>query len=401
MLYSLPASPVKADVIIVTEAHMPAGDATANRMHAIALALAHSGLRVAIVGRGDENSLPSGVSKDNISYHLWYVGRAPRERVLCAIEHFWGGRIFPLVRTLVCEGAKVILCNHGGAPFLLRLFAMGRELKVPVVIDVTEWWWWLRHRGIKVVPLPLVIEHIIRNRFLYARPRRVIAVSRALSQFYHSRGCRVFLLPPLLDLSEGCWQVERQPPQDGALHILFSGSPDRERWDVILEGLIEANRRGTPVVLDLLGVAPQRFLRILGPQRHLAERCGTRLIFHGRLPAEYVLPTIARAHFGILIRDDAPWSRGCFPSKVPEFLALGVPVMFTPNGDLDEYLQDGLDSVRIPAPTSECLVEGLARAWALVQQGRWEGMSRAAAGRAPVSFDCRLFGSSLRKFLGV
>lgn len=401
MRYSLPASPVKADVVIVTDAHMPAGDATANRMHAIALALAHTGLSVAVVGRGDEDSLPSGVIKDNISYHLWYVGRAPRERLLCAIEHYWGGLIFPLVRTLVGEGARVILCNHGGSPFLLRLFAMGRRLKVPVVIDVTEWWWWLRQRGLKVVPLPLVIEHVVRNRFLYPRSRRVIAVSQALSRFYRTRGCSVFRLPPLLDLNERCWQVERQPPQDGALHILFSGSPDRERWDVILEGVLEANRCGTPVVLELLGVAPQRFLRILGPQRHLAERCGTRLVFHGRLSAECVLPTIAGAHFGILIRDDAPWSRGCFPSKVAEFLALGVPVMFTPNGDLDEYLQEGLDSVRIAVPTSACLVDGLARAWALVQQGRWEGMSRAAAERARERFDCRLFGSPLRRFLGV
>lgn len=380
---------------------MPAGDATANRLRNIALALVKSGLKVAVVGRGDALSSLSHETEDGISYHLWYAGRSRRERVACAFEHYWGGSILPRVKNLLRNGAQVIICNHGGIPFLHRLFKTARKLKVQVVMDVTEWWWWLRPGGIRISPLPLVIEHVLRNRYMYPRPRRLIAVSRALSEFYRARGCTVFCLPPLLDLSEERWQIERRPPTDGALHILFSGSPDRERWDVILEGLFEANRRGTPVVLELLGVAPEHFARILGAHRYLLDRCGTHVCFHGRLPYEEVLPTIASAHFGILVRDDAPWSRGCFPSKVPEFLALGVPVVFTPSSDLDEYLQDGVEGLRIGTATPDDLAEALTRAWSLVRHGHWDELSRAARLRARTSFDRRAFGRSLRSFLGL
>jgi len=239
---------------------MPAGDATANRLRNIALALVKSGLKVAVVGRGDASSSLSHETEDGISYHLWYAGRSRRERVACAFEHYWGGSILPQVKPCCTRRASDHLQSRRHTlptPPLQngsQTEGAGGHGRDRMVVVAPAW-------GIRISPLPLVIEHVLRNRYVYPRPRRLIAVSRALSEFYSARGCTVFCLPPLLDLSEERWQIERRPPTDGALHILFSGSPDRERWDVILEGLFEANRHGTPVVLELLGVAPEHFAR--------------------------------------------------------------------------------------------------------------------------------------------
>lgn len=389
------------EVIIVTEARLPAGDAAAHRIRAISSSLSKTGLRVAVIGRGDDSArLPLGTA-DNIAYHLWYAGRAPHERLHCAIEHCFGERIINHLKSLAGWETRVIICDHGGIPFLHRLFGFARRFKLRVVMDVTEWWYLTPRKGMPLSFLPLVFEHFLRYRYTYTHPKRLITASQALSDFYRSRGCEVFRLPPLLDLSEERWSIIGIPHNDDAMHILFAGSPDRERWDVILQGLIEANRQGIPVVLEVLGVPRERFERVMGAHRELLTRCRNRVVFHGRVPSEEVAKIIAGAHLGILVRDDASWSRGCFPSKVPELLALGVPVMFNPTGDLDEYLHDGVEGIRICAPTLDCLLLGLRRAWELLQNGCWEKLRHSARQRARASFDCLIYANPLRTFLGL
>jgi len=76
-------------------------------------------------------------------------------------------------------------------------------------------------------------------------------------------------------------------------------------------------------------------------------------------------------------------------------------VVFTPSSDLDEYLQDGVEGLRIATATPDDLAEGLTRAWSLVQHGHWDELSRAARLRARTRFDHRVFGRSLRSFLGL
>ena len=267
-------------------------------------------------------------------------------------------------------------------------------------MDVTEWWWLPPRKGMPPSFLPLVLEHLVRYRFTYARPRRLITATRALDDFYRARGCDTLILPPLLDLREERWRVTKRAEQNGAMHILFAGSPDRERWDVILRGLLSVNQLGIPISLHVLGVARDRFERVLGHNRHLLKHCAAHVVFHGRLPFEKVTHVIASAHLGLLVRDDAPWSRGCFPSKVPETLALGVPILFNPSSDLDEYLKDGVEGIRINAPTVECFADGLKRAWTLLQNGCWEDLRRAARNRAHASFDLQVYANSLRDFLG-
>jgi glycosyltransferase involved in cell wall biosynthesis len=387
------------DVIIATDVHMPAGEATAHRMRALALALAETGLKVAVVGRGDESSHHPFEQTDNISYHLWYAGKSLGERLGCAVEHYLGERIIQLLQGVANWRTRVIITNHSGVPALFRLFSLARKYNIQVVTDVTEWWWMWPLRAMQLSLLPFALEHIIRNRYTYTRPRRLITICRALSDFYLARGCEVFRVPPLLDLREERWHTETRLKEDGTMHLLFAGWPVRERWDVILGGLLEINRLGMPVVLEVLGVARDRFHEMVGSHRGLIDRCADHLVFHGRVPSEQVTHIIAGNHFGVLIRDDAPWSRGCFPSKVPEFLALGVPIIFNPNSDLDEYIRDNFEGIRINSPNVESLVGGLKRAWESLQNGRWREMRTLARQKALASFDCLTYASSLRTFL--
>jgi glycosyltransferase involved in cell wall biosynthesis len=391
-----------ADVIIATDVHMPAGEATAHRMRALALALANSGLKVAVVGRGDESSDYPFEQANNVSYHLWLAGKSSAERLGCAVEHYLGGRMIRLLKGVVDGQTRVLITNHSGVPALLRLFKLARRHNIQVVTDVTEWWWMWPLRAMQLPLLPFAIEHMIRNRYTYSLPGRLITICRALSDFYLARGCEVFRLPPLLDLREERWRhTETRHKEDGRMHLLFAGWPLRERWDVILGGLLEINRLGIPAVLEVLGVARERFCEMVGSQRGLLDRCGEFLFFHGRVPSEQVTRIIAGNHFGVLVRDDAPWSRGCFPSKVPEFLALGVPMVFNPNSDLEEYIRDNFEGIRINSPTVESLVDGLRRAWESLQNGRWKEMRALARERALTSFDCLSYASSLRSFLRI
>jgi hypothetical protein len=76
-------------------------------------------------------------------------------------------------------------------------------------------------------------------------------------------------------------------------------------------------------------------------------------------------------------------------------------MVFNPNSDLEEYIRDNFEGIRINSPTVESLVDGLRRAWESLQNGRWKEMRALARERALTSFDCLSYASSLRSFLRI
>ncbi|MGL4649289.1 MAG: glycosyltransferase, partial [Caldilineaceae bacterium] len=98
--------------------------------------------------------------------------------------------------------------------------------------------------------------------------------------------------------------------------------------------------RGSLLMLEALGLLKREGLDVgfvcIGPmapthkqqlEQRIAELGLLNVQLHGRLRQEEALPLIASCHVGLAVLQDRPNYRGSYPTKMFEYMALGLPVV--------------------------------------------------------------------------
>ncbi len=274
---------------------------------------------------------------------------------------------------------------------------------------------WARQRGIPC--LTVSTEHHLPSHYLKkfnvaawldheAHIRRVnhqadgVAVLSNYSQeFYRSRGVNVMQIRPMIDTRAEMWQpVERGRREN--LHLLFMGSPRRDRQDLILEGVRLARERGVPVLLQYAGIGREPFAQLLGHRRSLLDALGQAIRFDPWIPWEQVPELLGSTDFCILFREDLRDMRYGFPSKTVEIMAKGTPVICNQSSDLFTFVQDGVNGFQVGALDAALLAKALERAHAL-NDATYMNMRRAARATAEAEFDLRHYVPLIQRFYKV
>jgi hypothetical protein len=116
--------------------------------------------------------------------------------------------------------------------------------------------------------------------------------------------------------------------------------------------LAEVDPCGEKFHLDVVGACNRQ------TKEFLDERLSSSAItLHGRLSWKETLGVVHNAAFSVVLRD--PLDRRSnfgFPSKVPESLLVGTPILGNAFSDLSEHLEDGVNAVLVANPTLEALV---------------------------------------------
>ena len=152
------------------------------------------------------------------------------------------------------------------------------------------------------------------------------------------------------------------------------------------------------MVLEFLGSKPDDIQRRPALWQTITRAPEGTFRFHGLVPVDQVLPITASADFGVLLRDHAKWAEACFPSKVTEFQALGVPMMCNLTSNLDEVLQDGRNALIVPEATVESFMKTVKRALKLSGTDL-QRMKRNSLERAANWYDYRVYGETLGQFI--
>ena len=228
-------------------------------------------------------------------------------------------------------------------------------------------------------------------------------ISRPASQNapdYARKGQRAVCIPPLLDLTESKWKAgsgREKSDRGKRLRLLFCGAPDRDRHDLMLEAVVRMLRKGHDICLEYLGSTRDQVAKFLGSEGGLLDSVADAVYFHGRVPEDQVARVVSSASFGVLLRDEARWSKSCFPSKVPEFSALGVPMLSNLSSDLGSYLKDGQNSILVPEVSVEGFCSALEKALRLSAADFYsmKGQAKEMARR----FDGAAYAGSYRELL--
>lgn len=376
----------------------PHGDATSNRLLQLARCAAAEGTRTLVVNDWPcELAFPppvgevTGVDLVTIrvrgSNHLSRMSaRTARPvRVLRALRRHGVGR--GDVSVVLLPMAMMTVGNWA----VLRL-----ALRCPVVVDASE-----RHdrsqfrRG-------WLTPYYVRHRwstFLATRlVHRATAVSTTLAAHLRRYGMDVLVVPPQVDCDE--FAAAGPPPLRDGLRLLYAGTPGRkDMLDVILRGISQLSPHDQRrVSLTIAGVTREDAAARSDLDAAVLDRVSAEVTFLGRVPRDTVLTLLAGSHFSMLVRPTGGYAANGFPSKVPESLAAGCPVLLNHTSDLASYVHDGVEGLVLEGNGPHDVRSAVERALRLSDQ-EWVTMSRAARSRARESFDHRAWREQVSCFV--
>jgi glycosyltransferase involved in cell wall biosynthesis len=274
-------------------------------------------------------------------------------------------------------------------------FSIRAVLGARVVVDVVE-----RHDQSQFVRGwrdPYYLRHKCSSWLAGRLANRLIVISNDLAESY-SRSQRTLIIPPTVDVAE--YRPHAAVSNSERLKLVYAGTPSgKDMIGVVLRAtlaLTDAERRRVKIVLA--GATKEQLSASPDVGAALLDDVGDTLVALGTLPRERILELLATASFSFLMRPEGGYAAAGFPTKVPESMAAGCPVILNITSDLGSYLTDDVDCLVSPTNSVDDVTRTLRRALRLDPAQR-VSMSAAARATAERRFDFRGWGDSLRRFL--
>ncbi|MEU7617591.1 glycosyltransferase [Micromonospora rifamycinica] len=389
---------VRPRPLLVGAYAFPHGDATSNRLLQLARSAAPEGTRTLVVNDWPcevtfPTRPPEATGVDLVTLRIRGLHRLTRMSARLARPV----RVLRAVRGRGVRRGDVSVVLLPVALMTLGNWAVLRlVLRCPVVVDASE-----RHDR-RQFRQGWLTPYYVRHRwstFLATRlVPRATAVSTTLAGYLTGHGMEVLVVPPQVDCDD--FPVGRPPALSTGLRLLYAGTPGRkDMLDVIVRGISrltpEQQRR---VSLTIAGVTRADAAARSDLDVALLDGVSAEVRFLGRVPRDTVLTLLGQSHFSMLVRPTGGYAANGFPSKVPESLAAGCPVLLNHTSDLASYVHDGVEGLVLDGNTPEDVRQAVVRALRLRDE-EWTAMSRAARSRARESFDHRAWRDRVSAFL--
>ncbi|WP_327031947.1 glycosyltransferase [Micromonospora ureilytica] len=374
----------RPQVLALAAYRFPHGDALSNRLLQLARsATPPGGVTLVVNDWPEDGSRPPAVPDLPPDVRLITL---PRRRVGGGRLGRWlHVRVRPLRALTALRRAGIRPGELAGVYLPLGLWnlftwaALRTAVRCPVTVDVLE-----RHDRAQF-PRGWLTPYFVRHRwafFLAGRLAvRVIAISETLERHFVSRGRPTLVVPPQVDCTG--YDDPAPPALDDGLRLVYAGSAGaKDQLAVLLEGIhgLAPDDRAR-VHLVIAGIDREQAGSLSDLDEADLTDLDEQVTFLGRVPRDRVLAELRRAHFSVLVRPPAGYAQAGFPSKVPESLAAGCPVLLNHTSDLRRYIVDGREGIVLDGSGAEDVRRGLERAL-LLDDPAWWAMSRAARERA-------------------
>ena len=378
----------------------PHGDASSNRLLSLAKTFREAGYQPLVLNdaKGSTPLANDGQVRDcdDVPYVcLRQRGKTRLGRLIFrTLRPF---RVLITLRRLGLRSGQIIWISVAAPTYSVSLhLVLTYVFHSRVILDIVE-----RHDRVQFVR-GLRDPYLIRHRYVMwlARwlPHKLIVISTDLERCY-SKFQPTFVLPPSIDAAE---YVDHAPSySSNVLEILYAGVPDRkDLLGTILRGIARLDdRERSRIRLTIAGLSDTQLACQPGVDRRMLAGIGEMVRTVGVKSRAEIHQYLRRSHFSILIRPITGYSTAGFPSKVPESLAAGCPVILNFTSDLQSYLRDGYEAIVCAGPGAVDVASALQRALGLSAQER-SSMSVAARELAVSRFDYHVWASPLADFLG-
>jgi len=258
-----------------------------------------------------------------------------------------------------------------------RIMTLCQRLRIPLVNDVVEWLASDSFAGGRLNPM--YWDSIRAIRGLLPRSDGIIAISSYLEDWFSQKGIPTLRIPAIIDPGP-------QPPARDSVSpirpftLCYLGNMvDRDGPMLMINAVREVVATGHDVVFNVVGAteripAAQRAKAIAAADPQLRDR----VRFCGRVSDAEVARHLHESDALIFTRVSGRASEAAFPTRLPEYLASGTPVIASDVSDIGEYLIDGVEALVVPPDSAAALAAAVVRLLKLPDRGRAMGL----AGRA-------------------
>ena len=240
-----------------------------------------------------------------------------------------------------------------------KLIPICNKLQIKLGADVTEWY----DTTVKS-SRERYIAKCVDNRIRNIDPKLdfIIAVSPYLEDYYRSKNCRVYWIPPLME-KIGQPFFNASTHLDGKkLRIGYAGNAgQKDLLEPIIEAAERLNTEEIAVQFDLIGVSEAEVKAMLKVKEY--EHSGIKA--YGRLCHEDALSILEKVDYTILLRKNLRYAKAGFSTKFSESLSLGVPVICNRVGGADKLLENTKAGVLMSTYNSEELEQCIKRLMSL------------------------------------
>lgn len=375
----------------------PDDSAPSRRVLGIAQSLEQLGHEILIgAGQRDQTSIKTPYAR-SLPFSLHALRECPDEnasRPSKLMRHFtWGKNTLRWLQSLQ-PTSDVVFAFGWYAPYSRLILPWCRREGIPVVVDVVEWYQPTHLPGGWLGPFHWNTE--ISLRHYYVQAGNIIAISSYLENYYKGRNCHTLRMPPTLDVQA---TVARLTADAGVMKLVYAGFPGKKDLvNNVIEAILRLDPQGAHVRLTLAGPDAGDVARLPALRSRGMSSLPPCIDALGSVPHDQVLELVRRADFVPLLRPPLRYAQAGFPTKVPESLALGTPIICNITSDLGNHIHDGAEGIVCRDYSAEAFAEGLGRAMSLTTEQRTK-MRQAARREAEHSFDYRVYAEPLAAFL--
>lgn len=277
------------------------------------------------------------------------------------------------------RGVDVVIGYSNYAAGMNRLVRYCRESRLPHVRDVVEWLGPESFIGGRLNPLFWDSQ----RGFYRVLPQAdgIIAISSTLQRWFQSKGLPTVRIPAVIDPADAPQSAPAaHASADRPFSLMYLGKMvQRDGPMLMMHAVRAAVSAGHDVVFNVVG-GTERIPEARRAQAYASADplLRSRVKFWGRVSDEDVRRHLMESDALVFTRLSGRPGDAAFPTRLPEYLLTGKPVITSAVSDIGEYLADGVDALVIAPDDSTALAEAIGKLVTRPDRGR----SIGAAGQA-------------------
>lgn len=381
------------NILIVTSAKFPEGDAEAVRLHIMGSLFKSIGHNVTYAGMGFSDYL------DRLQFDGFeYVSLRKKANNKCDKIYYYFNYKSRLKKYILSYlrlyKIDIILFADLSPMNINMLKRLCKTNGIKLITDSVEWY---SPEQFKYGALsPAMILKNIENKYTVDKSIKVITISKYLNKHFINKGCNCLRIPVILDVKNiSCEKII----DIQKLTIIYAGSPGKKDYvDKMLRGILLLNENEiSKLRFELAGVSLNDIKNLFtSDELSKLNKC---VIFLGRIERKEVLEKLSKADFTVLLRSPYQrYAKAGFPTKVVESLSTATPVILNLTSDLGDYINDMEEGLIVDDCSAIAFCKALKRGLELDIEKR-EHMRRSARICAENYFDYRLYTDKIRSFI--
>lgn len=295
-----------------------------------------------------------------------------------------------VVRACLEQGFDRVLLYGTNWFFMRTVVRRLSKDRLPMFADFNEWF------SCKVRLSIVWLDQELFRRLCVPKLTGIVGITPFWETYARKVSKPILLIPAMADDEFG----DFIPNRVDEFNLVYVGVLfRRDLPDTMLDGILLAIKRSSQFKFHILG-RPGLFPEAVKCLKRIEAdpMLRDRVLVHGWVSRDQLLQIYAEAGAFLLLRENDWDSLACFPTRLPEFLSSGVPVIVSNSNNLSPYLTHRENAWVLPAGHAP---EELADAICHLVSHRDKGICIGRGGQelANAKFFFREYGRRLKRFL--